>query len=435
MISRRESLKLLGLSAAGLVGGTIFPRFRFKPAHAQSASKHVLVALNISGGWDGQHVMPFLSGVRYDAQLAARPQLTRNPSTQLNLNGEVGLHSSLTYLQDQFFAGNLLACQTAGIHRNNSGSHESAAMDVFNAQADGNADVRSKGFLADILDIKYSGGTTAEFLAFDGNPGGSVLNGSTTKIIKALSLQGLGFNGAISQNDRGFTQDYMYLLASGEIENDQTGKVKATVKALEATQTKIKEAVQNTVINPAFPNTGIGNAFKQIFYAVAAFPTEVEGASVSYGGWDTHNMQDPIVQAGQALQGMSANLKNMDDALRAFYQNLKRIGRENEVTTYISSEFGRTARQNGGVGTDHGWGTTYFLLGGAVAGGRIIGNLIAPADFNSGNNSFPVSVPTHLFAKHIAERMGVPATSLYPVPTVQELIAINDSLGIGNMFK
>jgi uncharacterized protein (DUF1501 family) len=86
---------------------------------------------------------------------------------------------------------------------------------------------------------------------------------------------------------------------------------------------------------------------------------------IDVGGWDTH------VGEGGAEGALATNLASLGRGLQAFSQSL---GTEwNNTVVVVISEFGRTFRENGNRGTDHGHGTVYWVLGGSVKGGRIAG--------------------------------------------------------------
>jgi uncharacterized protein (DUF1501 family) len=90
---------------------------------------------------------------------------------------------------------------------------------------------------------------------------------------------------------------------------------------------------------------------------------------VDVGGWDTH------VNQGNVTGGLANNLRNLGDGLAAYAAAL---GNEwNNTTVVVVSEFGRTFRENGDRGTDHGHGTVHWVLGGKVNGGRIAGEQVA----------------------------------------------------------
>jgi uncharacterized protein (DUF1501 family) len=92
---------------------------------------------------------------------------------------------------------------------------------------------------------------------------------------------------------------------------------------------------------------------------------------IDVGGWDTH------VGQGGAQGTLASNLSSLGRGLQVFSQSL---GAEwNNTVVVVLSEFGRTFRENGNHGTDHGHGTVYWVLGGAINGGRILGEQITVA--------------------------------------------------------
>ncbi|HEU4671218.1 MAG TPA: DUF1501 domain-containing protein [Dyella sp.] len=104
---------------------------------------------------------------------------------------------------------------------------------------------------------------------------------------------------------------------------------------------------------------------------------------VDVGGWDTH------VNQGSTSGGLANNLRNLGEGLAAYAETL---GEDwNDTTVVVLSEFGRTFRENGDKGTDHGHGTVYWVLGGGVRGGRIAGEQVAVTQPNLlQNRDYPV---------------------------------------------
>ncbi|MGC7986107.1 DUF1501 domain-containing protein, partial [Salmonella enterica] len=66
-------------------------------------------------------------------------------------------------------------------------------------------------------------------------------------------------------------------------------------------------------------------------------------------------------------------LGKLADALSQFDTDLVAMGMQDQVTTFTASDFGRTLTSNGD-GSDHGWGSHHFVMGGAVKGGRFYGS-------------------------------------------------------------
>ncbi|RBJ84938.1 DUF1501 domain-containing protein [Pseudomonas sp. MWU12-2534b] len=90
---------------------------------------------------------------------------------------------------------------------------------------------------------------------------------------------------------------------------------------------------------------------------------------VDVGGWDTH------VNQGSTQGPLANNLANLGQGLAAYAEAMGEHW--NNSLVIVVSEFGRTFRENGAKGTDHGHGTVYWVLGGAVRGGRLAGEQVA----------------------------------------------------------
>ncbi len=86
---------------------------------------------------------------------------------------------------------------------------------------------------------------------------------------------------------------------------------------------------------------------------------------IDVGGWDTH------VNQGAASGALANNLKSLGRGLQLLAQGLGNEWKNTLVV--VISEFGRTFKENGDRGTDHGHGSTYWVLGGGISGGRIAG--------------------------------------------------------------
>jgi uncharacterized protein (DUF1501 family) len=113
-----------------------------------------------------------------------------------------------------------------------------------------------------------------------------------------------------------------------------------------------------------YPTNEFGNNMKQIAQLLKS-NLGVEAAFTDVGGWDTHQNQGGVT--GQ----LSDRLREFSSAISAFWRDM---GNDAENITLVTmSEFGRTARQNGTGGTDHGHANAMFVLGGSVRGGKVYG--------------------------------------------------------------
>jgi uncharacterized protein (DUF1501 family) len=113
-----------------------------------------------------------------------------------------------------------------------------------------------------------------------------------------------------------------------------------------------------------YPRGRFGDSLRQLAQLIKA-NLGVQVAFADVGGWDHH------VNEG-STDGQIANvLHDFSQSLAAFWTDLGDLGEDTVVVTM--SEFGRTARENGNRGTDHGHANVMFVLGGPVKGGKVYG--------------------------------------------------------------
>jgi uncharacterized protein (DUF1501 family) len=131
---------------------------------------------------------------------------------------------------------------------------------------------------------------------------------------------------------------------------------------------KMLKAANPSKYQPAagvvYPSTSFGNSLKQVAQLLKA-NLGVEAAFSDIGGWDTHQNQ------GSSNGQLANRLREFSDSLAAFWMDMGDDA--GNITLVTMSEFGRTARQNGTGGTDHGHANVMFVLGGAVKGGKVYG--------------------------------------------------------------
>src|SRR5215472_12177368 len=113
-----------------------------------------------------------------------------------------------------------------------------------------------------------------------------------------------------------------------------------------------------------YPKSPVGQRLQQIAQMIKA-NIGLEVMFLDCGGWDNH------VNEGSTLGQLANLLHDLSDSLAAFYRDLgDRMG---DVVVVTMSEFGRTAKENGNRGTDHGHANCMFVMGGDVKGGRVYG--------------------------------------------------------------
>ena len=113
-----------------------------------------------------------------------------------------------------------------------------------------------------------------------------------------------------------------------------------------------------------YPAGRFGAALRDLARVIRA-GEELELAAIDLTGWDTH------IDQGGARGAMAELLRNLSDSLAAFMDDL---GPHKDRTLVLAmTEFGRTCKENGNYGTDHGHGGLMLLLGGGIAGGKLHG--------------------------------------------------------------
>ena len=140
---------------------------------------------------------------------------------------------------------------------------------------------------------------------------------------------------------------------------------------------------------------------------------------VDVGGWDTH------VGQGGAQGYLAGRISELGHALKGFAQELGPAA-WNDTMVVVISEFGRTFRENGNRGTDHGHGSVYWVLGGAVKGGRMAGEQVKVEHANLfQNRDYPVLTDYRaLFAGLFAHAYGLDQkliAQVFPGVTAKDL--------------
>lgn len=164
-------------------------------------------------------------------------------------------------------------------------------------------------------------------------------------------------------------------------------------------------------LNTQFPDTDLGRQMAMISKLIAARGNLGMRRQIFFcavGGYDTH---------GDQLSAQSGLLGELSSALNSFYSATVELGVDQSVTTFTASDFGRTLPTNGG-GSDHGWGSHQFVMGGAVRGNQLYGKfptlaVNGPDDTEDGRWIPTTSVDE--FSATIASWFGVSNSDL---PTV-----------------
>jgi uncharacterized protein (DUF1501 family) len=143
----------------------------------------------------------------------------------------------------------------------------------------------------------------------------------------------------------------------------ETGKESfEAIKMLEKADTKNYKPAKGAV----YPTTALGNSLKQIAQLIK-MDVGLEVAFAESGGWDTHFNQ------GTDTGIFARNVNDLSSSIMAFWTDMGTL--QDDVTVMTMTEFGRTVKQNGTGGTDHGRASCNFILGNDVKGGLVHGKV------------------------------------------------------------
>jgi uncharacterized protein (DUF1501 family) len=184
-----------------------------------------------------------------------------------------------------------------------------------------------------------------------------------------------------------------------------------------AADAKVRAALTG-IAEPTFPPTGLGAQLKIVARLIAArqaLGVKRQVFFVSQGGFDTH---DDLIEKHPELLG------NVAGAMSDFYAATAAMGVENLVTTFTGADFGRTLANNGD-GSDHGWGSHHFVMGGAVKPRTWVGALpvmsVSEGADNVGGGRLLPAIGVDQHGATLARWMGVPEDKLSTVlPNIGE---------------
>ncbi|HEU5352142.1 MAG TPA: DUF1501 domain-containing protein [Terracidiphilus sp.] len=350
---------LLRNGALALAGTTAIPGFLVRSVMAQSpsASRRRLVVIFQRGAADGLNiVVPYQEKNYY----SMRPSIAIPQNRVLDLDGFFGLHPSLAALQPLYRQGHLAVVHAAG-----SPSMSRSHFDAQDYMESGTPDIKSTqdGWLNRALqaeDLRRHNAHTA-FRAVSVAPDVPLtLAGKIPAIalnnVNNFSVGGHGPRPSLAAD----AFQAMYADSGDRIFHSAGDETFDAVRMLRAA-----DPAQYVPANGArYPNSDFGRNMLQTAQLLKA-NLGVEAAFTDVQGWDTHHSQGGV--EGQ----LSNRLRDFSDAIAAFWQDMG-DGAEN-VTLVTLSEFGRTARENGTGGTDHGHANAIFVLGGSVKGGKVYG--------------------------------------------------------------
>jgi uncharacterized protein (DUF1501 family) len=395
-MNRRTFLRCGGCTLVALAGP---PRFLVRTAAAAAARGKVLVAVFQRGAVDGlSMVMPYGDPAYSPSRptIALKPPKRGESDRALDLDGFFALHPALAPLVPLWENRSL-----AVIHACGSPDTTRSHFDAQDYMESGTPGVKSTsdGWLARAMTA-----VPAKPAPFRAVALGAALPRALQGDAGAIAMQSIDrFD--VRPGDTTARGGFEALYAQS-VSDLLSGTGRETFEAV-----KMLRRVDASRIPPAngaeYPRGPFGEAMRQIAQLIKA-NVGLEIAFADMQGWDTH------VGQGAEQGQLAARLREFGGALAAFGRDLG--DQMADVLVLTMSEFGRTVRENGNRGTDHGHATAMLVLGGGVRGGRVYGRwpgLAREQLFESRDLAVTTDFRT-LFGEVARGHLGVPPAPLFP---------------------
>jgi uncharacterized protein (DUF1501 family) len=371
-LSRRDFLRTSSLVALGsTVPGFVSRTAAQAPlASRPGARDTILVVIQLTGGNDGLNtVIPH----RDENYRRLRPTLAQPANQIRRLTDDVGLHPSMTGLAD-LLQDNAL-CVVQGVGYPNPTQSHFVSMDIWQAGKTGAT--LNEGWIGRAL--RGVPGAASFHLANANEPAPLALTGAPVRVPSITSLADFQLrvaaaNQADSRRQRALIEQSA--TPAGGQANLLDFVQRTAVNTYDSSR-RLQELGRTYEPRVPYPNSALANHLK----LAAQLIDGGLGARLFYvalDGFDTH--------AGQA-QAHANLLREVSDAMTAFYRDMAARGHRDRILMMTFSEFGRRARENGSRGTDHGAAAPMILVGGRVRAG-VVGAHPSLSDLEAGNLRF-----------------------------------------------
>ena len=388
--SRRDFI-LSGLSAIGV--GAALPLFLRETELAMAAnavaglgqgnSDRILIVLELSGGNDGLNtVVPYAN----DEYYRARPTIAVSKSAVLRLSDEFGFHSNLLGFERMFKDGEMAVAHGCG-YPNPSRSHfESMKFwhtGVPNAP-------ESRGWIGRFADEYQPEAKSSYIVNIAKEQAFAVKSAVHSPVVFSDPERFVRIG---SPEEKSVFEEIARKKAKGA--NESLNFVRAIASTAEQSSEFIRNACAEYRSMQDYGYGEVGVDLKRIAAMIkAGAPTRIYYAS--FGGFDTH-----VSQAG-THNGL---FNRLGDAVLGLLNDLKMMGRADDVAIMMFTEFGRRVKENASRGTDHGVASPMFIVGKRVKGG-FYGQHPSLTDLDEGDLKMTTDFRT-VYATMMKEWMGL----------------------------
>lgn len=396
-VTRRFFLKSTGLAMVSLAAA---PSFLKRTAMGQTLAgagkdKPIVIAIFQRGAMDGiSAVVPFgdrnYASVRPNIAIGS-PKGGGNGETAIDLDGYFGLHPALAPFKPLYDAKQLAIIHAIG-SPDSTRSHFDA-QDYMESGTPGNKGT-SDGWLNRYMQARRETQTTPfRAVSMTANLPRTLLGDAPAIAMTNIGDFGVRAGQGNGQVAKGFEE--LYAQNMSDVLHGTGKEAFEAVKMLKKANPQQYKAANGA----NYPRSPFGQALLQIAQLIKS-DIGVEVAFTDVGGWDTHANQ------GNARGQLANRLQDFSQGISALYADLGDQMRNVVIVTM--TEFGRTVRQNGSGGTDHGHASVAFALGGPVKGGKVYGKWpgLAPEQLNEGRDLALTTDFRDVFAEVASRHMG-----------------------------
>jgi uncharacterized protein (DUF1501 family) len=360
-MERRFFLKNSGIALASLGVAVNSPSFLRRTLAQTKGKRKVLIAIFQRGAVDGLNaVVPYTEQEYYNLRpsIAVQRPKSGDASAALDLDGQFGLHPALAPFKPLYDAG-----QLAIVHAVGSPDITRSHFDAQDYMESGTPGVKSTtdGWLNRYLQAKADAQATPfRAVAMGANLPRTMQGKAPSLAINNLNDFGIRAGGGDANRAVQGGFEAMYAQAASEALRGTGRETFEAVKMLK----QVNPGQYQPAAGVSYPRGQYGDRLKQIAQLIKS-DIGLEVAFTDIGGWDTH------VAEGGAQGQLATRLTEFGQGIAALYADLK--DRADEIVILTMTEFGRTAKENGNRGTDHGHASVMFVLGGKVKGGKVYG--------------------------------------------------------------
>jgi len=435
MLSRRKFLShTCSLGAASTtVGSSILQLGLARQAAAQSADGYrALVCILLAGGNDSYNMLVPMDNDQHSEYSKLRSDLALEQSSLLPLSGSTaqgrryGVHPGMSAVQNLYNSGELAMVANVGtlLEAFNAETFDTGAAklplgllshsDQINQWQTAKPDARIAqgwaGRAADILQSSNVANGVAMNISLSGT---NVYQSGNITSHYSVSAQDDGAAGINAYDDGSEFGDLRKRMVDALLDVPQQQIFrreynKRLSDSIAAQSVFVDALATSPTLSTEFSGNELSMSLRQIARIIGARSSL--GAArqtffVTVGGWDHHD---------DVLDKQAAMLPQVSNSLREFRDALVELAVFDDVTTFTTSDFGRTLTSNR-KGSDHGWGGHHMVMGGSVDGGKMIGDypeLYAGNPLDVGRGIYAPTLSVDEYFAELALWFGVPRSEL-----------------------